>query len=395
MKIHADILEEEALNQFKSAMKMPFVVDGALMPDAHTGYSLPIGAVVATKDYIVPAWVGYDIGCGMCALKLDIEDGNINIPEVFNKILEEIPVGFNQYKEPQKIFDSPHTRIVDQGLNKRGVYQLGTLGGGNHFIEIGIGQDSKLWIIVHSGSRNLGHHIASHYMKLAYVNNIDIGKYKQEFAERNTGFKEHNPKGYEKAMKKYVDKQVDKIKNAKLFEGHYAFNVDSQEGKDYILDMNYCLEYALENRKRMIYKISEIMGNPTQLEFINRNHNHADLKDGLWYHRKGATHAEKGMHGVVPGNMKDGSFITIGKGNPDFLYSSSHGAGRILSRKKAKESLNVEIFKNDMKGICGIVNEDTLDESPNAYKNIFDVMKLQEDSVDVVDYVKPIINVKG
>ena len=191
-------------------------------------------------------------------------------------------------------------------------------------------------------------------------------------------------------------------------EGHYGLKTDSKEGKDYINDLNWCLEYALANRKEMMERIVAIIRMvldkpfylPTWSELINRNHNHAELKENKDYKnycvmRKGATHAEDGMMGVIPGNMRDGSFIVKGKGNPDSLYSSSHGAGRVLGRKAAKRELNVEDFKESMKGIQGKIGEDTLDESPLAYKNIFEVMELQKDLVEVITHVKPIINIKG
>ena len=189
--------------------------------------------------------------------------------------------------------------------------------------------------------------------------------------------------------------------NGKASEGHYGFDVNSQNGRDYIQDMNWCLEYALNNRKSMINNVFNsvrqcgIEGGPVG-ELINRNHNHAETKDGVhWIHRKGATHAEEGMMGVIPGNMHDGSFIVEGKGNPDSICSSSHGAGRVLSRSKAKSAIDINDFTDIMEGIVANVSASTLDESPFAYKDIFEVMRLQSDLVEVKAYVKPILNVKG
>lgn len=189
--------------------------------------------------------------------------------------------------------------------------------------------------------------------------------------------------------------------NGKASEGHYGFDVDSQNGRGYIKDMNWCHDYALWNRKVMLFDIIDsireckIDGGIND-EIINRNHNHAESKDGLhWIHRKGATHAEEGMMGVIPGNMRDGSFIVRGKGNPDSLYSSSHGAGRVLGRAKAKQLVDLDDFTLTMDGIVANVSEDTKDESPFAYKNIYEVMELQKDLVEVVAHVRPILNVKG
>lgn len=191
--------------------------------------------------------------------------------------------------------------------------------------------------------------------------------------------------------------------DGKSKDGHWGFDVDSQEGKDYIQDLNWALDYALANRKEIMKRVVNCITESLDMacyeldfsELINRNHNHAVEREGVWIHRKGATHAEDGMMGVIPGSMRDGSFIVKGKGNPDSLYSSSHGAGRVLGRKQARRELDVETFKEEMVGIKAKVDDSTIDESPFAYKNIFDVMALQADLVDVVAHVKPLINIKG
>lgn len=359
--IFAEVIEQEALNQFESAMQQPFVVRGALMPDAHAGYSLPIGAVVATDGVILPSWVGYDIGCGMCALPTTyaVDDVRANAKKIFSSIYRSIPVGFNHNQKAANWNNKglDRTAKMQEIFDKNGLRQLGSLGGGNHFIEIGADETGKVWIVIHSGSRGIGHATASHYMRLA------------------SG-------------------------DGKAREGHFGFDVSEPDGECYIADLNFCLAFALENRSEMMRRIERDISHYCKGEavwsgLINRNHNHAELKDGLWIHRKGATHAETGMMGVIPGNMRDGSFIVRGKGNPYALWSSSHGAGRVLGRKQAKEVLKMENFSETMEGVTALVTTDTLDESPFAYKNIFDVMKLQKDLVDVVAHVRPIINIKG
>lgn len=325
-------IEGAALAQFYDAMKQDYVVQGALMPDAHAGYALPIGAVVATKGVIVPAWVGYDIGCGLCAIPTLFDRAAIeaNKKAIFDQIYRDVPTGFDHngasldwnYQRPYS--DFVRTEIVAKGAPGK---QIGTLGGGNHFIEIGHDEQDRIWIIIHSGSRNVGHKIATHYMKLA--------------------------SGDDKAR-----------------EGHYGLPVDSQVGQDYIYDLAFGLQFALDNRKSIAHRVvsainrvlkTGLMSNANYAALINRNHNHAECKflsmeEGIevgvsgpvWIHRKGATHAEDGMLGVIPGNMRDGSFIVRGKGNPDSLFSSSHGAGRVLSRSRAKETLNMDDFKATM-----------------------------------------------
>ena len=348
-KIYAEVLENLALEQFMSAMDLSFVVKGALMPDAHAGYGLPIGAVVATKDVVVPSWVGYDIGCGMSAIRLDIKRDIIAhfAQDIYNAICKAVPVGFKVHNSPRDCDLESVSSVSAEFLNARAFCQLGTLGSGNHFLEIGYDEEDYGWIVVHSGSRGYGHAIASHYMKL----------------------------------------------------GDYL-EVDSSDGKSYIADLDLALRYALLNRELMIYETikaidSVVKVNAYSESFINRNHNHAEYKDGLWIHRKGATHAEDGMMGVIPGNMRDGSFIVRGKGNPDSLCSSSHGAGRVLGRNAAKKSLSLSEFSETMKGVVANVQESTLDESPFAYKNIFDVMRLQADLVDTVSLIRPLVNIKG
>lgn len=360
--IFADVLEQGALDQFSSALNEPFAVKGALMPDAHTGYSLPIGAVVATEGVIVPAWVGYDIGCGMCAVPttFKVEDVRANDQAIFDSIYKSVPVGFSHNPTDTHWPGSdmlPRSNVLNTFFNKNGLKQLGSLGSGNHFIEIGSDGYGKVWIVVHSGSRGLGHSVASHYMALA------SGTVK--------------PK-----------------------EGHFALSVDSEEGKSYIQDLNFCLEFALANRREIVRRVELALfefctGSVSWTDLINRNHNHAILDDGLWIHRKGATHAEEGMAGVIPGNMRDGSFIVVGKGNADSLKSSSHGAGRVLGRKEAERILDPSEFKATMKGIMAKSTPEFIDESPFAYKDIFQVMAQQSELVTVVSHVRPLINIKG
>jgi len=377
-KIYAENLESSALEQFESAMELDCVVKGALMPDAHTGYSLPIGAVVATKEMIFPSWVGYDIGCGMCAVPTSFYADEVEAKrdQIHAQIHRDIPTGFSGHSRKQLLGETlcrlPRTERLDAIADRRKAqFQIGTLGGGNHFIEVGKDETNTVWIIIHSGSRGVGHGTAQEYMRLA------------------------SPDG-------------------RVREGHHGFDEYSPAGLDYTTDLKWCLAYALENRRRMIVAAGEAigrycMGIVNMNELINRNHNHAERamlevpgKEGtyhamnsVWIHRKGATHAEEGMRGVIPGNMRDGCYIVTGKGNPDSLFSSSHGAGRAMSRKKARENLSLEEFEKTMGHVKADVKEKTLDEAPGAYKDIHRVMELQKDLVMVDAYVTPILNVKG
>lgn len=360
--IYAKDLEQSTLDQFTSAMEQEYAIKGALMADAHTGYSLPIGGVVATDSVVVPAWVGYDIGCGMCAVATSFgaKDVQKEKRKIFKAIYEAVPVGFQMNKKSIDTSLNPAnlTEIGRSAFNGRGGFRaLGSLGSGNHFIEIGLDEKRRVWIVVHSGSRGVGHQIATEYMKVA--------------------------SGGEKAK-----------------EGHYGLSVSSSGGASYINDMNWALQFALENRKEILRRVIRVLsrfssGAPEEKTFINRTHNHAEQKDGMWVHRKGATHAEKDMMGVIPGNMRDGSFIVRGKGNPLSLWSSSHGAGRILGRKQARKKLKLVDFQRVMDGIEASIGKKTLDESPMAYKDIHQVMRLQQELVEVCHQVVPIINIKG
>ena len=415
-KIYAELLDKTSQEQFEHVLRQPYVTYGALMPDAHSGYSMPIGGVCATDGMIVPQFVGFDIGCGMCAYKTEFLKDDIAkyADDIYKKIVESIPLGFSTHKNHQKFkYDLPLSDFAKMVLESVGLKQLGTLGGGNHFIEIGYGKDDRVWIVIHSGSRGFGHKIASHYMLKAYhLKHPSEGRLEavvSDWQERNVRFKEANPDGYEKALKKFTLKQTQKINqsnNLNNIKGIYPLDVDTPLGRAYIDDQNFALNFALENRKRMIEVIVEILNNTldanesiefdNELRFINKNHNHAEYNQTTkeWIHRKGATQASRGMMGIIPANMRDGSFVVRGKGNKESLYSSSHGAGRVMSRVKAKKSVSFEEFEESMRGIKGTVDINTLDESPFAYKDIFEVMRLQEDLIEVIEHIKPIINIK-
>ena len=367
--IFAENPDPAAMSQFYEAMKQPFTLAGAVMPDIHKGYALPIGSVVVTDIVLVPAWVGYDIGCGVLAapLNLTLEDLAGCVEDIHRGIHARVPTGFAWQEK-----DQPAGR-VDKVLGSASIYlrnvltnggwrQLGTLGGGNHFIELAIDSIGRAWVVVHSGSRNVGHKVASHYMALAA--------------------------GTQKAR-----------------EGHYGLTMRDPAGGMYLNDATVCQEFALENRwqilRSVLQAIETVLGRTVCVDgdVINRNHNCVEFLSTPvltgWVHRKGATSAYHGELGVVPGNMRDGTFIVRGKGNQDSLWSCSHGAGRVASRAHAKANFSLEEFQETMQGIVADVKASTLDEAPMAYKDIFSVMRQQEDLVEVVNHLTPILNVKG
>ena len=353
-------IEPEALKQIKDVASLDIVKKLAIMPDVHTGYDLCIGGVALVDGHISPSFVGYDIGCGMCFVNTGIKTEDIfktkkERKKVADEIYKNIPVGKSIRKKPldyRPFKSASGDKNLDKKVNQKLYHSLGTLGSGNHFIEIGENLNGEVCITIHSGSRNIGHSIASYYMK----------------------------------------------------KGRFL-PVDNYWGQAYIHDMNFALQYALDNRLTMMKQILEILGF-TEKEInkimkktlINENHNHAVITEEGVLHRKGATPADEGQLGIIPANMKDGVYITVGLGNKEFLSSASHGAGRVLSRRKAKEMIDIKDFKKimEMADIVANVSESTKDEAPFAYKDINTVINLQKGVVvDVVDVVKPLINIKG
>ena len=371
---HAIHLDEKTLEQFDEATNQDFVIKSALMPDAHLGYVAPIGSVFLTKGYVVPAWVGYDIGCGMTAVRIKtniLSDVKKNSKQIYKEVMNWIPMGRGKLIHPKRVTEKtkiefkkllekfqsgPHDKEVYKFIKNKSLSHLGTLGSGNHFLEI-CENEKETWIVVHSGSRGVGYKVAQKYMK--------------KVAKKDTGY-----------------------------EATFPIKITSKLGKEYLNVLNFGLDFALLNRKEMIYKtilaMEKVLGKELDYEiWVNKNHNHAVPSGKNYIHRKGATPAKKNERGVIPANMRDGSFLVEGLGNPKFLHSSSHGAGRLLSRTAAKKEISMAQFKKSMKGIVGTIDEGTLDEAPAAYKNISEVMDAQKDSVKIIKHLKPIINMKG
>jgi len=376
-------MESGCWDQAKHLADLPFAFKHiAVMPDAHQGYGMPIGGVMATKNVIVPNAVGVDIGCGMCAVKTSLTDIDIEtLKKIMGEIRKVIPLGFGHHKSPQALDFIP-TR--NDGLNyeicdsefENARTQLGTLGGGNHFIEIQKGDDGHIWIMVHSGSRNLGFKVANHYNKLAI--------------ELNEKWHSSVPASWELAY----------------------LPVDSDEGQAYIREMNYCVDFALANRKLMMERVkaifrNELMKKEKTLEeqigfepMINIAHNYASLENhfgqNVWVHRKGATKATKGLVGIIPGSMGTSSYIVEGLGNRESFMSCSHGAGRRMGRNEARRVLSLEEEQKKMEGIIGKPRSNSdLDEAPGAYKDIDEVMGNQEDLVKVLVKLSPMGVIKG
>jgi tRNA-splicing ligase RtcB len=370
IKLWLDDIEDGALAQAKNLANHPFTFKWvAIMPDSHQGYGMPIGGVLATKEVIIPNAVGVDIGCGMSAAKTSLTNIDTDtIKSIMGEIRKVVPVGFNHHQEAQEWtqFDNaPDLPIIQKELSSAKT-QLGTLGGGNHFIEIQRGDDGHIWVMLHSGSRNFGLKTATEYHKKA-----------QALCER------------------WVSDIPDK---------DLAFlPLDTQEGQEYLTAMNYCLEFAFANRALMMDRIMNIVSAITfgaEIDRVNIHHNYAIMEhhfgQNVLVHRKGATKATVGLRGIIPGSMGTHSYIVEGLGNPDSFESCSHGAGRRMGRKEAGRVLNLEEEQAKMAGIVnGLRTVKDLDEAPGAYKDIDVVMENQKDLVKKVVELTPLASIKG
>lgn len=346
-------IEHSALQQIYDVLALPMLKKLAIMPDVHAGYDLPIGGVALLDGYVSPSFTGYDLGCGVCHIALDMPYNDLpDLRKLYDQIHETIPTGFASHAKASTGYPIFNSDVLDKStvarVRDKVATQLGTLGGGNHFIEIGSNKYGKAAVTIHSGSRNVGHTIGGAYMKMGRM-----------------------------------------------------FELDSALGQSYLKDMNYALEWALENRLQMMRAILTAINPKFNVEsilknIINENHNHAVVTPEGVLHRKGATPADKDQLGIIPANMRDGVYLTRGLGNETFLSSASHGCGRVMGRKEAKRKLDYDTFVKQMDGIVSSTSIDVLDEAPDAYKEVGYVLKAQEGiTVEVIDFIKPLLNIKA
>ena len=380
IKIWAKYVDAHAMKEIFNLSTLPFVFHHlAFMPDVHGGKGMPIGGVLATKGVVIPNAVGVDIGCGMCAVKTSLKVADIPSEVLRKQILrgirKQIPLGFDHHKEAQDEASMPQGFDIDKMTVVKRQYvsatkQVGTLGGGNHFLELQKDTDGTLWIMIHSGSRNLGAQVGSYYNEKAKVLN------KRWFSN--------------------VDPDID-----------MAFlPMQSDEAHAYWDEMNYCIEFALCNRKLMMERICQTIGEvypDVQFEpMINIAHNYAvwenHFDENCIVHRKGATRACVGEIGIIPGSQGTKSYIVEGLGNVDSFQSCSHGAGRAMSRTEAVRSLSLEaeVAKLEAQGIVhAIRSKKDLEEAAGAYKDIDEVMANQTDLVKIVTELSPVAVIKG
>lgn len=385
---YANTIEEEAREQIRRMCDYGFTEGSSIriMPDVHAGKGCTIGTTMTVTGKAVPNIVGVDIGCGMYTVNIGKTDIDFKKAD---EAAHYIPSGMNVWEGRQERFNLMELCCYRSLKNTKYLERsLGTLGGGNHFIEIDQAADGTKYLIIHTGSRNLGKQVAELYQKFA----VELHSGKEEYFKKKeeiiTSYKaEGRRKEIQAALKKLAwDKKECLIPDDLCYLYGTYF-------EDYLHDVEICQEFARRNRE----KIAEILLSHAGIqagESFHTIHNYIDTKNMIL--RKGAISAYKGEKVLIPINMRDGSVLAEGKGNPSWNYSAPHGAGRIMSRTKAKEKLSMEEYKKTMEGIYTTsVNEETLDEAPMAYKSLNDIISIIKDSVDIIDIMKPVYNFKA
>ena len=408
LKIFTDNIEQEAIDQINTLLEQPAFTDCKvrIMPDVHAGAGCVIGFTADLGDKVIPNIVGVDIGCGMLTVELGGIDTGINgktdssivdyvtdidYEKLDNVIRTCIPSGRNVHEEINYIF--PELKNLRCYNNLKNIdwleRSMGTLGGGNHFIEIDEGFEGRKYLVIHTGSRNLGKQVADYYQNLAVE--LMIGRDKLAY-ERDRLIAEYKDQGRSSEIQDAIKelrntwrkKTNDIPKELCYLTGKYR--------DDYIYDMKICQRFAKQNRLMIALKIMLSMG-WYSIDLFETVHNYIDESNMI---RKGAISAKKGEKVLIPINMRDGSLLCVGKGNEDWNCSAPHGAGRIMSRSKARESISMESFRESMTGIYTTsVCESTIDESPMAYKSMNEIINNIKDTVDILDVLKPVYNFKA
>lgn len=391
-KVFTDNIDSETISQLTNLLNQKFTSDSQvrIMPDTHAGKGCVIGTTMTITNRIVPNLVGVDIGCGMRVVKL--AEKHLDLPNLDSVIHKYVPAGFEIHKEA--LASSGAADILAPVNVDKAFKSLGTLGGGNHFIEVDADKNGDYWLVIHTGSRHLGIEVCDYYQSLAYENL----KLKQHDGKTIQELSRELVANYMKAdRKKEISKALKKLRsNYKATHVTVPFELAYLEGQamqDYLHDMKLAQEHAKINREtiaKQILKYAKL----TAVESFDTIYNYIDIDNKIL--RKGAISAQTGERVIIPMNMRDGSLICLGKGNPDWNYSAPHGAGRIISRSKAKESISMEDYKESMNGIyTTCVFKDTIDESPMVYKPMQEIMDNIKDTVDIVSVIKPIYNFKA
>ena len=385
---YANVIEDAAIEQIRRMCDYAFTEGSKIriMPDVHAGKGCTIGTTMTIHDKAVPNVVGVDIGCGMYTVRL--HETEIDFARL-DEAAHYVPSGMNVWEGRREAFDLEALRCYRELKDaKRLQRSLGTLGGGNHFIEVDRASGGTLYLVIHTGSRNLGKQVAEYYQHLA----VELNQGREEyFKKRNALIAEYKAAGRRKeiqaALKElhWADKPLSVPEDLCFLYGEHLDN--------YLHDVEICQQFARRNRELIAQILLERAG-LTGADGFHTIHNYIDTDEMIL--RKGAIAAHKGEKVLIPINMRDGSVLAIGRGNPEWNYSAPHGAGRLMSRGAARETLSMEAYTEAMKGIYTTsVNLSTIDEAPMAYKALEDIIDVIRDSVDVVDIMKPIYNFKA
>ncbi len=385
---YAKVVEDEAVEQIRRMCDYDFTAGSCIriMPDVHAGKGCTIGTTMTVTDKVVPNIVGVDIGCGMYTVNLGKADFDLERLDVNAHF---IPSGMNVWEKRKEEFDLEELRCWGELKETRRLERsLGTLGGGNHFVEVDVSADGTKYLVIHSGSRNLGKQVAQHYQRLA----VDLNRGKEEYlAQRDAMIAEYKAAGRKKELQKALKELRWKSRKSDVPDD-LCF-VYGQYLEEYLHDVEICQKFARRNRELM----AEILLARTGLtggEAFHTIHNYIDTEEMIL--RKGAIAAHAGEKVLIPINMRDGSVLAVGKGNPEWNCSAPHGAGRIMSRTEAKGKLDMEEYRREMAGVYTTsVNQETLDEAPMAYKSLADIIDVIQESVDVIEVLKPIYNFKA
>ncbi len=387
---YARVVEDEAIEQIRRMCDY-IITEGSrirIMPDVHAGKGCTVGTTMTINDKAVPNIVGVDIGCGMYTVSL----GKVDIDfEKVDEAAHYIPSGMDVWEGRQERFDLTKLNCYRYLRDSRRLERsLGTLGGGNHFIEIDETGDGNKYLIVHSGSRNLGKQVAEYYQRLAMNLDRGYGDYLEKRDEIIRSYKEQGRKSEIQSALKDLHWQVYESKTSIPDDLCY---LSDKYLTEYLHDVEICQNFAKRNRELMAEIILERTG-MTSLEAFHTIHNYIDVDEMIL--RKGAIAAHSGEKVLIPINMRDGSVLAVGKGNPEWNYSAPHGAGRLMSRTAAKNNLSLDEYKEMMKGVYSTsINENTLDEAPMAYKRLEDIIDVIKESVDIIEVMKPIYNFKA
>lgn len=387
---YAKVIEEDAIEQIRRMCDYDITAGSKIriMPDVHAGKGCTIGTTMTITDKAVPNVVGVDIGCGMYTVNL----GKIDIDfEKLDEACHFIPSGLNVWEGRQERFDLQQLICYRNLKNtKRLERSLGTLGGGNHFIEVDEAQDGTKYLIIHSGSRNLGKQVAELYQKLAVDLDRGYGTY---FEQRDEIIRTYKEQGRRKEIQEALKELYSQVYEREPSMPEDLCYLSGKYLEDYLHDVEICQQFARRSREKMAEIILERTG-MNGGEAFHTIHNYIDTDEMIL--RKGAIAAHQGEKVLIPINMRDGSVLAVGKGNSEWNDSAPHGAGRLMSRTQAKADLSMEEYKKEMAGIYTTsVNESTLDEAPMAYKSLDDIIDVIRESVEIIDVMKPIYNFKA